>query len=392
MNSNTLYQERLTNIAMLVRERRKIPKSNTIALVSCGKMKLNRTAAAKDLYSSALFKSSLGFSNYVSSKSFILSAKYGLVDPTREVDPYDLSLNSLSKAEKDRWAKNVCADLQEQINPNTKILLFAGRAYTDGIVANMEVPVGQLVDPMAGLGLGFRMAWLKRANRAVMRDHYIRRLYENVERLQSEDKVFPFSDLSTRNIPPRGLYIFFDPRELSIYSKTVPRIVRIGTHAISANSKSMLRTRMRQHLGTKAGTGNHRGSVFRLHVGESMMMAGEYPKLLATWGKGSNAELEIRQQEEALELHVSQYLRNLLVTTIDIDDEPSKDSQRARLERALINLLTEDEIILDSASDKWVGAFSERKLIRLSGLWNVRDVGGEFNRGDFKIFEENIAK
>src|SRR4051794_27245281 len=65
--------------------------------------------------------------------------------------------------------------------------------------------------------------------------------------------------------PMRGVYFFREPGEFRAASPSSLRVVRVGTHAVSANSKSTLWKRLRAHLGTRSGGGNHRGSIFRLH-------------------------------------------------------------------------------------------------------------------------------
>lgn len=69
--------------------------------------------------------------------------------------------------------------------------------------------------------------------------------------------------------PDRGVYFFFEPGE--VRPNGDPRVVRIGTHALKAGSKTTLWKRLGQHRGSVGGSrpggGNHRGSIFRLHVG-----------------------------------------------------------------------------------------------------------------------------
>src|SRR5207249_4529063 len=82
--------------------------------------------------------------------------------------------------------------------------------------------------------------------------------------------------------PNRGVYFFFEPGE----HRAAPngeqlRIVRVGTHAVSAGSQTTLWTRLKQHRGTgmpgdPPGRGNHRGSIFRRHVGTALLGAGRH--------------------------------------------------------------------------------------------------------------------
>ena len=73
-------------------------------------------------------------------------------------------------------------------------------------------------------------------------------------------------------LPRRGVYFFMEDGEVRSDSGTGPRIVRVGTHALTEGSGTKLWSRLSQHRGpTKSGGGNHRGSIFRLIVGTSVM-------------------------------------------------------------------------------------------------------------------------
>src|SRR5215207_7564170 len=71
--------------------------------------------------------------------------------------------------------------------------------------------------------------------------------------------------------PRRGVYFFTELGEFRSGPPNVLRIVRVGTHAVSAGSKSTLWGRLRAHRGGREGRGNHRGSIFRLHVGHALL-------------------------------------------------------------------------------------------------------------------------
>ena len=72
--------------------------------------------------------------------------------------------------------------------------------------------------------------------------------------------------------PKRGVYFFMEIGEHRSNTGTGPRVVRVGTHALTAGSSTKLWTRLSQHRGQlKTGGGNHRGSIFRLIVGRSLI-------------------------------------------------------------------------------------------------------------------------
>jgi hypothetical protein len=99
-------------------------------------------------------------------------------------------------------------------------------------------------------------------------------------------------------LPTRGVYFFREPGERRASRPDEMRIVRVGTHAVSANSKSKLWGRLRAHRGALDGSGNHRGSIFRLHVGAALLQrdsatVGDVP----TWASGQSAPREVREVE-----------------------------------------------------------------------------------------------
>lgn len=178
--------------------------------------------------------------------------------------------------------------------------------------------------------------------------------------------------------PDRGLYFFFHPNETRESSEQL-RLTRIGTHAVSTGSSTTLWDRLRTHRGAKRGTyedgGNHRGSVFRKRIGETIIeregLHEDYPE----WGVGSSAARELRLQELEMERRVSEYIRELPFLWVDVDDEPGPESNRAYLERNAIALVSNygtDSI--DPRSDGWLGQHSPVAEIGDSGLWNINHV------------------
>jgi hypothetical protein len=78
-----------------------------IGLVACGKEKQPARAVARDLYISPLFRKSRTWAEANCSRWFVLSARYGLVALSEEIDPYDETLNSMTKEQKAKWAQRV---------------------------------------------------------------------------------------------------------------------------------------------------------------------------------------------------------------------------------------------------------------------------------------------
>lgn len=170
--------------------------------------------------------------------------------------------------------------------------------------------------------------------------------------------------------PDKGVYFFFNLNEKRRGDEQL-RVVRVGTHALVQGKKTTLWSRLYQHRGTLSGGGNHRGSVFRKHVGEALMIRDNWPSFIREkWGVGSSANKELREIEYPYEKKVSCYLGNLFVLWLPVEGLDSY-KMRSYLERNSIALLVHST---DVPSENWLGNYSPNELIRKSGLWNVNHV------------------
>jgi hypothetical protein len=177
--------------------------------------------------------------------------------------------------------------------------------------------------------------------------------------------------------PDHGVYLFFEPGEFR-EDGAMPRVTRVGTHALTATSRTKLWTRLSQHRGSVGGRnpggGNHRGSVFRLHVGTALIARDGWPEAAASWGRGSSASRAVRDLEAQLERAVSRYIGQMPVLWLEVPDREA----RGALERGLIAVLSNaGRAPVDPASDLWLGRYAGRDAIRRSGLWNVDHVDEE---------------
>lgn len=88
--------------------------------------------------------------------------------------------------------------------------------------------------------------------------------------------------------PKRGVYFFFEEGEERSDTGNGPRVVRVGTHAVTSSSKTTLWNRLSQHRGSAQGMGgNHRGSIFRLLVGNAIRNRDNLSGL-DSWGVGAD--------------------------------------------------------------------------------------------------------
>ena len=134
-----------------------------IGLVGCGKAKLGHAAPVRQLYTGSLFRGALQVATArCGANVMVLSAKHGLVPLDICVEPYELSLLRLSREERARWGELVGNELLWRFpDVVAELQVFAGAPYVDAL--RPHVPDGwTLEDPLAGLQVGERLAWLAR--------------------------------------------------------------------------------------------------------------------------------------------------------------------------------------------------------------------------------------
>lgn len=192
--------------------------------------------------------------------------------------------------------------------------------------------------------------------------------------------------------PNRGVYFFFESGEARSDSGNGMRVVRVGTHALTASSRTTLWNRLSQHRGVgHSGGGNHRGSIFRLLVGEALLRYAQRANDLPSWGVGSDTgqaarklgltKVDVKQREHSHEVTVSRRIRAMPFLWVAVEDTPGPESIRGLIERNAIGLLSNyGKTALDSTSADWLGYTSGRARVRESGLWNNNHVDEPYDR------------
>ncbi|ULH18226.1 hypothetical protein MF271_22420 (plasmid) [Deinococcus sp. KNUC1210] len=165
----------------------------------------------------------------------------------------------------------------------------------------------------------------------------------------------------------------------------------MGTHAVSAGSKTTLWQRLSAHRGTATtGGGNHRGSIFRLHVGTALQA--QSGKNSPTWGMGGSAPSHVRDAELPFEQRISETLGRFSIVWMEIDDEPGATSLRAFVERNAIALLSGlNGAISDTPSEGWLGRFAAHDMVRQSGLWNVKHVADAYDPSFLDLLDAHLV-
>lgn len=359
-----------------------------VYLVSCTKSKLDREAEAQNIYTSTLFEKASGVAERESDEWYVLSAKHGLLEKTQVIEPYDKTLHNFNRSEREEWAKKVHRELQQVLTSDDVVTLFAGEAYREFLVPKLEADGVAVSVPMEGKSIGHQLSWLNKRQEVLDRREHLDQFYELLDRL-AEGAIGPIRLSETDGYldwPDRGVYFVFEPGEYRD-SEERKRVVRVGTHAVSSGSGATLWNRLRTHRGTEAGSGNHRSSIFRLHLGEALMERDGFS--VPTWANETVPD-QIPTAEANLEETVTERLGEMEVICVEIDDEPGPDSDRAYVEQQAIALLSGYQEPADKPGDDWLGHHSTRESIRKSGLWNVDHVEEEYDPQFIDVFERYV--
>lgn len=346
-----------------------------VAFVACSKTKANRAMPAAALYASPLFRKSLLAACDSAKKVFILSAKHGLVGLNDIVAPYDVTLKTMKSPERLSWGREVAPQLTPILDSHSAAIMYCGEEYIAPIRASILARGAAIETPLEGQSLGQRLQSLALRNGEAQTRADVTQFSRVMRSLWLAQKGGRLVSEMTGSQPwpERGVYFVFEDVGGLSHGR-MSRIVRVGTHAVSAGSKTSLWNRLSTHRGTGAGGGSHRSSIFRSHVGRALMerdREGVWPQ---SWGVGQSAPREIRMHESALEELVSRTIGRMRVVWLDIPDAAGPLSDRAYIERNSIGLLSRANLLTPSKYRDWLGLYSHDWRICTSGLWNLNHV------------------
>jgi hypothetical protein len=178
--------------------------------------------------------------------------------------------------------------------------------------------------------------------------------------------------------PTYGVYFFFEDGETRA-GTDVPRVVRVGTHALTATSRTTLWHRLAQHRGhiggTNPGGGNHRGSVFRQHVGTALLATGVWPPEVQQSWRQPKVDKTQREAERPLELAVTAHIAAMPMLGLDVPNR----GDRGFIEVNAIALLSQRAGGVDPPSRRWLGRNATSPKVRTSGLWNSNHVDNRYD-------------
>lgn len=359
----------------------------TIYIIACSKEKRQHEAPARDLYISRNFKLRRKLAEAYADQWFVLSAQYGLLEPDSVIAPYDKNLRDIDEHESKRWFNRIQQKLEPCLTEETNIVCLGNDEYFKEISDWLVSRHVSVFIPFRHLPEEIKIPWLQQIQQSSKRAKDVTVLYAILkDPLLRETQLRPFSECSgSMTWPQRGLYIFYEPGYNRMLYSTEPKIMRVGTHAVSEGSSSSLWQRLKTHKGNEDFSGNHRGSIFRLHVGAALITRNGLD--CPSWGIGQSANRSIQDIEGTIEKRVSEYLRGMEVLSIRIEDSPSKMSDRAYIEQNMIALLSGPIGPVDLAKESWLGYHCPNPAVCRSSLWNVEYTDMQYDPSFLEVLQ-----
>lgn len=106
----------------------------TIGFVACAKTKRTHPCEAQDMYQGALFRQSRRYMERLGIPWFILSAKYGLIEPGHIIAPYEVTLLTMTKKERHAWAQPINEKLKQSFAvETTRVIAILSLPYREAL-------------------------------------------------------------------------------------------------------------------------------------------------------------------------------------------------------------------------------------------------------------------
>lgn len=133
------------------------PASSTavsIVLVAGGRAQLSEPAAARDLYVSPLFARRRALAEASGAPWFIVSGRWGLLNPGDVLAPYSFSLAEQSVSYQRAWGRFVAEQLclVSSVGRGDVVEIYAGAAYAAALTAPIKYLGAQIRRASVGAG------------------------------------------------------------------------------------------------------------------------------------------------------------------------------------------------------------------------------------------------
>lgn len=150
-----------------------------VYIVGCGASKLDREAPARELYTGSLFVAARRHVEALGASWLVLSAKYGIVEPHAQLQPYeqklarrgdDLHCWALSAASGAVSLSSLWLDRERGVplkpQPERRFVFLCGVEYAGPVARLLESWGYPTQQPLVGLQLGERLRWFKEQREA----------------------------------------------------------------------------------------------------------------------------------------------------------------------------------------------------------------------------------
>ena len=135
-----------------------------LGLIASTKQKQEYPCKARTMYSvSQLFSLAFEYAQKRYDEIGFLSAKYGLLLPDDQIQPYDIAIRSMTTAHRMRWADLVFRHIQEKFEPTWDDLVYfhTGKPYREFLQPKLEEIGIECIIPLEGKGIGQQIAWYR---------------------------------------------------------------------------------------------------------------------------------------------------------------------------------------------------------------------------------------
>ena len=120
---------------------------------------------ASEMYEpSALFRAAYDYANNQYDLVAILSAKYGLLLPNDQIEPYDITIKKMPAKEKRQWSEKVIRQIDDRIGLSRieECYFHAGREYRRDLILLLQTAGIRCKTPLEGLSIGKQLQWYKK--------------------------------------------------------------------------------------------------------------------------------------------------------------------------------------------------------------------------------------
>ena len=129
--------------------------------LSCVSKKRDYPCITKDMYTSDLFNKSLSYATKIAKPEnvYVLSAKYGLLELNQQIEPYELTLNTMNMRQRKEWANKVLIQCKEKgVSFDEEAVFLCGKRYREFLMDKFKNSTA----PLKHMGIGEQLAFYKK--------------------------------------------------------------------------------------------------------------------------------------------------------------------------------------------------------------------------------------